>query len=276
MRFFSGIRNAGVAGMFYPGEKMILERELSMLLEASPVWDFPSRIKAIIVPHAGYMYSGGVAARAYRQILGEKYDYVAVIAPSHHEYFNFISVFNGSAFETPLGNVPVNKELAKKLTQHHPLIKLSDKGHSRSEHSLEVQLPFLQWTLRKFELIPISMGDQEDKQITILANALAKVLPAEQSLIVASSDLSHFYHDSVARKLDQIAQDDIAEFDEDKLLEDIRRNRTEMCGFGPVIAAMKAARELGASEAKVLLYRNSGDITADRDQVVGYLSAVLY
>lgn len=270
------IRSAGVAGMFYPGDPVMLERELSLLLEAAPLLELPRPVKSLIVPHAGYVYSGGVAARAYRQIFDAPVKQAVIIAPSHKDAFDFISVFNGDAYRTPLGDVPVDKEAAAALADFHSDIVLSDQGHSSSEHSLEVQLPFLQWILGNFRLIAISMGDQNYEQSEVLADALTKSLDTSRTIFVASSDLSHFHPDTRARVLDQVAQSDIESFDEEKLWQDITEGRTEMCGYGPVITVMKTARKLGAETSRVILYRNSGDITGERNEVVGYLSAVLY
>ncbi|HFE65385.1 AmmeMemoRadiSam system protein B [candidate division KSB1 bacterium 4484_188] len=270
------IRSAGVAGMFYPGDPMMLERELSLLLEAAPLLELPRPVKSLIVPHAGYVYSGGVSARAYRQIFDAPIKRVVVIVPSHKDAFAFNSVFNGDAYRTPLGDVPVDKKAAAALAEAHPDIQLSDLGHSSSEHSLEVQLPFLQWILGNFQLVPVSMGEQTYEQSVILANAFTTVIDTSHTLFVASSDLSHFHSDARARVLDQVAQTDIETFDEEKLWQDIAEGRTEMCGYGPVITVMKTARKLGAETSRVILYRNSGDITGERNEVVGYLSAVIY
>ncbi len=269
-------RKAGVAGLFYSRDKLILERELSMLLEAPPVMNLPRRIRALIVPHAGYLYSGGVAARAYSQILNADYRKVVVIAPSHKDSFDFCSIYSGLGYRTPLGDISLDESIAQRLIDSSPNIRYSELGHSSSEHSLEVQLPFLQWSLGKFKMIPISMGEQSEALIKNLSKSLSEVLSPDHTLIVASSDLSHMYSDHQARSLDQLAVDAINDFDEEALWQEIQAGRTEMCGYGPVIAAMKTARQMGARQARVLLYRNSGDITGNLDEVVGYLAAIIY
>jgi AmmeMemoRadiSam system protein B len=269
-------RNMGVAGAFYSHDKFILERELSMLLEAAPVLDLPRTIRAIISPHAGYLYSGGVAARAYSQIINAKYQKVIVIAPTHKDSYNFSSIYDGLGYKTPLGEITVERSDAQKLTEFHKDIRFSSLGHSAEEHSLEVQLPFLQWCLRKFKFIPISMGNQDLNSIKILSEALSQIIKEDNALIVASSDLSHMHPDHQARTLDQVAMDDISKFDENKLWDDIQSGKTEMCGYGPVITAMRTAKLAGAKESKILIYRNSGDISGDHDKVVGYLSAIIY
>ncbi len=276
MELTQKIRKPAVAGAFYSGDKMILERDISMLLEASPVLDLPRSIKTIVSPHAGYMYSGGVAARAYRQLLDAKYEWVIVVSPSHRDAFSYNSVYAGKGYLTPLGEIPVDQQKVEQLAQTHSDIRISESGHESMEHSLEVQLPFLQWTLNKFKLIPVMMGLQNEDQSEILANGITEVFPPEKTLVVASSDLSHFYPDEQARKLDQNVRENIENFDEEGLWKDVVDRRVEMCGFGPVITGMKTAKSFGAEDVNVLLYRNSGDVTGDRNEVVGYLSAVFY
>jgi AmmeMemoRadiSam system protein B len=270
------IRPAMVAGMFYPRNRSNLEREIALYLESSPQEDIQGDIIGLVVPHAGYMYSGGVAARAYRQVMDKSYDIVIVISPSHRAYFPGISVYDGYGYGTPLGIIPVARELAKEITDYSPNIALGDEGHRTEEHALEVQLPFLQEVLKDFQLLPIMMGEQDKENITVLAEALAHVLKDKKALTVASTDLSHFYNYDKAALLDRVVIDDINAFNEDKLIDDLHRKRCEMCGGGPAAAAMKTARLLGADKSKVLLYRNSGDVTGDKGQVVGYLSSVLY
>jgi AmmeMemoRadiSam system protein B len=270
------IRPAAVAGRFYSGKKLELEREVAMYLENAPDIDIPGQILGIVAPHAGYMYSAGVAARAYRQIIDMEIDIVAVVSPSHSEYFNEISVYDGYAYETPLGNVPVARELAEDLADLNPQIILSEKGHRFDEHALEVQLPLLQKVLDHFTLLPIIIGEQNYDNLDTLAKALGTVLHNRNALIVASSDLSHFYDTHKAETLDSVVSNDIKNFNEDDLFAHLNSGDCEMCGGGPVVATMKACKLLGADQSRVLKYRTSGDITGDQREVVGYLSAVFY
>lgn len=270
------IRPPGVAGLFYPADKVKLQRDISLFLENSPLVSLPRPVRAMIVPHAGYTYSGGVAARAYRQIMGKKYDVVVIIAPSHHDFFEFISVFPGKALHTPLGDLPLDTNLADELTASHPDIRLSKRGFMLNEHSLEVQLPFLKLTGEKFPLVPLMMGHQDPQFIQILHEALVKVLKDRNFLIVASSDLSHFYTDLKARELDRLVMDDVSNFSPEQLQNHIEDQKCEMCGYGPAITAMKVARDYGAASGRVLLYRNSGDVTGNKREVVGYLAGIFY
>ncbi len=270
------IRKAAVAGTFYPANKETLERDVAVFLENSLPVEIVTRIYGIAVPHAGYMFSGGVAARAYRQVMDRDFDLIVVISPSHRIYFEEISVYNGAAYQTPLGDIPVDQDSAKKLASLHPGILYSDLGHDIDEHALEVQLPFLQQVFYDFSLLPIVMGNQDAANIEILADALAKLLAYKKALIVASSDLSHFHSYEKAKTMDNVVVEDVARYDYGKLAGDLQKGLCEMCGAGPVLVTMKACEKLGANKAKVLLYRNSGDVTGDRDQVVGYLSAMFY
>ena len=268
------IRPPAVAGLFYSDKKIELDREVAIYLENAPQIDINGRVIGMVAPHAGYMYAGGVAARAYRQMLDLDIEVVAVIAPSHREYFTEISIFDGFAYATPLGSIEIHRGLAQQMADYNPQIILSEKGHRFEEHALEVQLPFLQKVLDNFKLIPIVMGEHSQDNIETLAGALAEVLKDQKALIVASSDLSHFYNAGKAEAMDHLVRDRITQFDEDGLFDDLRSGKCEMCGGGPVVACMKASKLLGADTSQTLLYRNSGDVTGDRSEVVGYLSAL--
>ncbi len=276
MNINPNIRQPAVAGLFYPDKKIELEREIAKYLESAPEIEVPGKVVGIIAPHAGYMYSGAVAARAYRQILDHDIEIVVVVSPSHREYFTEISVFDGSAYATPLGMVPVDKNLAKELAGTNSQIILSEKGHRFEEHALEVQLPFLQKVLDDFQLIPIVMGEHSKANTETLANSLFTVLKGKKALIVASSDLSHFYDASKAESMDKVVEDKISAFDEEGLFHELQSGSCEMCGGGPVLSVMRACQLLGATKSKVVMYRHSGQVTNDRSEVVGYLSALLY
>ncbi len=270
------IRKPAVAGTFYPAEKETLDQKIAIYLENSRPVEIVSKVYGLIAPHAGYIYSGGVAARAYRQIVDRDFDIVVVISPSHRIYFEEVSVYDGDAYETPLGTIEVDKDKARRLAAMSPNIVISDLGHEIDEHALEVQLPFLQHILDDFKVLPVVMGNQDAANVDALAEALAELLKDCKALIVASSDLSHFHNYDKATLLDKVVVEDINQFDDTKLAQDLASNACEMCGGGPVLATMKTCRKLGATKAKVLLYRNSGDVSGEKDQVVGYLAGMLY
>lgn len=274
------VRKPAVADQFYTADPRSLRDEIESYIEAADAEMPVGEIVAIVSPHAGYMYSGGVAAYGYRLIRGKRFDTVVVIAPSHVEHFRFSSVFSGDAYLTPLGEIPIDKELVALLTTKSELIRASSKGHlssafGRGEHSLEVQLPFLQVALGDFKLVAIVMGDQDFASVQALGDALGDALAARKALIVASTDLSHFHNTARAKGLDGAFMQALEAFEPRAMYESLSENRTEACGGGPTEAAMIAAKRLGATSCRVLRYATSGDITGDGSSVVGYASAVM-
>lgn len=273
----STIRHPAVAGKFYPAEPDRLRTMIESLLdEASPV-KVRGEIRGIIAPHAGYMYSGLTAAHAYRLLRGKKYDVVVVVSPSHFEYFHGVSVYPGDAYETPLGRISVDAQLREVLMRTSDVILASEAGH-RAEHALEVQLPFLQQVLsgRAYTLLPLVVGDQKREICFGLGDALAEVLKDLNVLVVASTDLSHYYPATVAERLDVVMERDVAAFDYERLMSDLEAHRTEACGGGPTVAVMAALKGLGVSSMTVTHRSTSGDTTGDYSSVVGYLSAVAH
>jgi MEMO1 family protein len=263
------IRPPAVAGTFYPADAKELGKMVDGFLAqaASPPLN---DVLALVAPHAGYIYSGPVAAYSYALLKGRKVSRVVVIAPSHYEAFGFSAVYNGAAYATPLGQVPVDRAFAAGLAKISPLIKLSDAGHGPREHALEVQLPFLQRVLGNFQVVPIIMGDQGYDASRALGLALAKLIRGSDTLIVASSDLSHYHPHAEAVKLDHKTLHAIEEWDYLNMSRNFGLRVWEACGGGPIVAAMIATERLGGTKAQVLKYANSGDTTGDRNQVVGY------
>jgi AmmeMemoRadiSam system protein B len=226
----------------------------------------------VVSPHAGYVYSGFTAAHAFKLLEGKKYDCVIAVGPSHREYFDGISIYSGDAYETPLGKVPINHEVRSELLQGEKNIVASISGH-HAEHSLEVQLPFLQYVLKKFTVVPIIMGDQRRQLCEQLTAALVRVMANKNILLVASSDLSHFHAYDEAVLLDKRVIQAVEQFNSDVFIDELEKKSFEACGGGPIAVAMKTAQQLGANRAEVLHYCNSGDITGDKSGVVGYLAA---
>ncbi len=268
------VRPATVAGYFYPADPVKLSKDISLMLERNKPKHRFKKIFGIVSPHAGYVYSGSTAAHAYNLVKGLNYKRVIVISPSHSEYFPGVCVFEGDAYETPLGILEVDKEFSEKLTKNNSIIFSGFEGH-RKEHALEVQLPFLQSVLNDFKIVPVVMGDQTKSIVDALANRLAEVAD-EETLIVASSDMSHFHSKSGADKLDSIVEKRINSFDFENLQKDIDLRNCEACGGGPIIALLKSAALKNIKHSTVLHRSDSGDITGDSDGVVGYLSAVVY
>ena len=268
------IRPAQVAGYFYPADPAKLREEINLMLDISEKQDKAENIFGIISPHAGYTYSGKTAAYSYNQLKGKSYKRVVIISPSHSEYFPGVSIYDGDAYETPFGTLEVDKVFANKLVGDSKSIFLGPEGHRR-EHALEVQLPFLQTVLKDFKIVPVVMGDQDIVYIDELANNLAKVVD-DDTLVVASSDLSHHHSKTEADRLDSIVAERINNFDFENLKKDLNNRNCEACGSGPVIAMMKAAALKHKDHSSVLHRSDSGDVTGDTKEVVGYLSAVIY
>jgi AmmeMemoRadiSam system protein B/AmmeMemoRadiSam system protein A len=270
------IREPAVAGSWYPGQPDILSKDVKGYLENAKKVEVGGKIVALISPHAGYPYSGQVAAHAYKQIEGKVYDSVVVIAPSHYALFKGISLYDRGGFRTPLGVIPINVELSQKIMAKRKEIQFIPEAHAQ-EHSLEIQLPFLQVVLKTFKLIPIVMEPYWGwETCQSLATAISETVRGGNVLLVASSDLSHFHSYDKAVELDKIVLNHIEHFDPEGLNRDLKQGRCEACGGGPIISIMLAAKALGANKGKVLKYLNSGDVTGDRSRVVGYAAGVFY
>ena len=272
------VRPMAVAGTFYPADPKELGSTIDgFLAKAAPAPE-PGLV-ALVAPHAGYIYSGPVAAYSYALLKGRKYDRVVVVAPSHYEAFGFTSVYDGAAYLTPFGQVPVDQAFAAKLAKASPTIKLSGVGHTPSaeqpEHALEVQLPFLQRTIGQFQVVPVVMGNQDYEACRALGVALAKLVQGSNTLIVASSDLSHYHTYDEAVAEDHKTLNAIAEYDYFDMARNFSSRVWEACGGGPIVAVMIAAERLGATQAKVLHYANTGDVTGDHSRVVGYGAVAL-
>ncbi len=274
------IRKPAVAGSFYPANPVELAKAIAKLFSEVERPVVTGRPIGLIAPHAGYPYSGKVAAKGYKLLVGEEFDTVVVISPSHTVFFKGSSVFSGAGYQTPLGLVETDQDLARKITEVNPTaVYFSNMGHAsgatRGEHALEVQLPFLQVALGRFKLVAIVMGDQEPDSVRGLGEALATALKGTNTLLVASTDLSHFHNEKTARRLDFAIQTAIEKYDPELLLETLESGKGEACGGGPVTAVMMAARRLGGKEVKFIDYATSGAVTGDFDEVVGYLSAAI-
>jgi hypothetical protein len=269
------VRESAVAGLFYPGEPRVLERDVDGMLAAAPKAEGARPVAAVVVPHAGYMYSGATAAKAYACLRGASYDTVVVVSPSHREYFEGVSVYPGDAYETPLGPVPVDAELRAALVRASRCVSVTLRGH-RSEHAVEVQLPFLQRALGSFRLLPVVIGDQSRSVCFELGDALGALLRGRSALLVASTDLSHFHTAREAGILDGAFISLLERGDEEGIMRSLEERSTEACGGGPVVAVLHALRVLGRASIRVVGRSTSGDVSGDVQSVVGYVSAVAY
>jgi len=270
----SGIRKPVAAGYFYPSNPVELKENINLFLAASKPTSMISNLFGIVSPHAGYIYSGKTAAYVYTLLDGSNIETVVIISPSHREYFQGISIYDGDAYETPLGIIRINDIMSEKLTAGSKSIFRGIAGH-KAEHAIEVQLPFLQVVLKEFEIVPIVMGDQSERLISELSSKFAEIIDGK-TLIVASSDLSHYHEKSIAYGLDSIVENRINNFEYEKLRADLEKGKCEACGGGPIVAMMQCASILNKKRAVVLHRSDSGDISGNNKEVVGYLSAAVY
>ncbi len=265
-----------ISGSFYPKDKSELNQMIDGFLAKVPPLEKPEgEIVALIVPHAGYIYSGQTAAYGYKLIEGTDFDTVILLGVYHKAMFDGASIWRSGEWETPLGNVPVDTGIAEAIFKENKLFQFTQDAHL-TEHSLEAQVPFLQKVLKDFKIVPILVGTPSVEQSRILAEAILKHTQGKRALIIASTDMSHYYPDSTARKMDALALEFLKKQDTVGLLEEDARKEVELCGIAPTVAALETAKLLGNIQVEVLNYSNSGDVTGDKKNVVGYGSLVIY
>jgi AmmeMemoRadiSam system protein B/AmmeMemoRadiSam system protein A len=280
------VRKPAVAGAFYSDKPKVLAQQADRFLANVPPQQLPGRLVALVAPHAGYVFSGQVAAYAYKQIEGKTFDTVILIGSSHRAYFSGVSLYDEGAYETPLGRVPVNVKMAREMMSLNRGLRHVPQAHV-AEHSLEVQLPFLQRVLGDFRIVPIVLGPRcSFEELEALARTIVQVAQGEgKVLLVASTDMSHYPSYDAACRVDRgtlravesFSPQILAQNEARWLKEDIPELSCTLCGLGAVMVTMMAAKALGADEVKVLKYANSGDVAVgDRNRVVGYCAVGFY
>ena len=270
------IRRPAVAGTWYPGTAEGLAREIDSMLDRALDADLPRDPIAVIAPHAGYAYSGPTAAWSFRQVKDIEYESVIVIAPSHQEWFEGVSVWDRGAYMTPLGLVPVDVELAKKIEEIYPAVHFTRKGHG-GEHSLEIELPFLQRMVPNLQIVPLVMADRSVNTCRKLASAIHQAVGDRKVLIVASSDLYHGNSYDACVNTDNRTLDRIEALDAEGLCQGIETGKYMACGGGPITVVILAAKMMGATEARILKQTNSNDVVGERGgYVVGYAAVAIY
>lgn len=263
------VRKPAVAGMFYPGEKNQLQKMVSSYLKKADVSPVGEEVFALISPHAGFIYSGPVAAYGYRLLQQSPAETVILIGPSHRVHLPGIAVYPTGAFATPLGQVEIDEELAQKIIKSSPYIQADTSPH-QPEHSLEVQLPFLQEVLKNFKIVPILINDVGKSET--LAEAIIKNIGDKKVVLIASTDLSHYLPYKEARALDLEAISWLEEFS----LSALSKTEGRLCGLAATISVLHAAQKLNYYQTQLLKYANSGDTAGDKKQVVGYCSLAIY
>ena len=266
-------RKAAVAGSFYPGNERDLKKDINKYLDSSVKSDVENEIFALIVPHAGYVYSAPVAASAYKLLKEISPDSIIILAPSHRASFKGASVFAEGIYETPLGPINLMTDFSKALLEK-PYFGFMQEAH-QSEHSLEVQIPFIQVLMPDVSICPIVMGSTDLNICTSIGRSIGDLISAQKgkTLIIISTDLSHFHPYDEAVKIDGALIDLLEKFDEVELSRALDVGKAEACGHAPLVAGMHASKIVGATKAEIIEYRNSGDTAGTRDSVVGYLSA---
>ena len=269
------LRHPAVAGRFYPGDPEDLRAEAqSYFVQAQSKSELPIRAIGCIAPHAGYMYSGHVAGAVFGRI--EIPPLCVVLCPNHTGMGRALAIMSEGSWETPLGEVPIDERLANSLKQRFPSLEEDSAAH-RAEHAAEVELPFLQLRQPDLRFVPIAIGTGRLESLEGLGLAIADVIKAQSEpvLIVASSDMNHYESDAVTRVKDHRAIERILTLDPRGLHETVTQQDISMCGFGPAVAMLTASRQLGAKSAELVKYATSGDISGDRDMVVGYAGVVV-
>ncbi len=267
------IRHAAVAGRFYPRDPDALREEVRDYLSQSSE-QIPVRALGCIAPHAGYMYSGHVAGAVFAAL--EIPQLCVVLCPNHTGVGRPLAIVSEGAWETPLGNVPIDSAFADALKRCCPVLQEDSTAH-RSEHAAEVELPFLQMLQPQLTLVPIAVGTRNVESLEKLGSAIADVIVAQNShvLIVASSDMNHYESDAITRVKDHSAIEPILRLDARALYGVVRQQHISMCGFGPAVAMLTAVKRLGATSGELIKYATSGDVSGDRDLVVGYAGVVV-
>jgi predicted class III extradiol MEMO1 family dioxygenase len=298
----AGVRPAAVAGAWYPAIAGALAREVDRYVAEADVDPVPSHVRALVAPHAGLMYSGPVAAYAYKLARDTNYGAVVLVGPSHFVGFEGVSIWPDGRWDTPFGAVDVDRELAAAIMRESTVVTTYPAAHGR-EHSLEMQMPFIAHLMPGVPIVPLLMGYQTRATAEALGTALARAIAARtpaqtaeertnpaiignaaeptgprpgEVLLVASSDLSHYEEASVASRMDAVVADRIDALDANGLMDALEREPRHACGGGPIVAVLHAARSLGAMHARVVQYADSGDVSGDKSSVVGYLAAVIW
>ncbi|NLL89805.1 MAG: AmmeMemoRadiSam system protein B, partial [Dehalococcoidales bacterium] len=264
-------REAAVSGMFYPGSPIELRKTIAEMVDEDAVKEDAI---GLIMPHAGYVYSGSVAGATISRVNVK--DTCIVMGPNHTGKGRPFSIMTNGIWKTPLGNVKIDSALAKRILANSKYLSEDYLAHI-SEHSIEVQLPFLQYFNQDVQIVPIILSHATGTVYREIGRAIAKAIEdsGKEALIIASSDMTHYEeHQAVIRK-DNMAIEAILELDEGELLECIRNNNISMCGSGPAVSLISAARELGAGESELVMHRTSGDTSGDYDSVVGYAGIII-
>ncbi len=265
------LRRAAVAGSWYPADPETLARDVDRYLDAAGEPPQGEAI-AIIAPHAGLMYSGPIAGHAYNVLRGRDIEVAVLVGPSHYVGFEGVAIYERGGFDTPFGPVPIAEHCASAIAMASRFVAPHPTAHVR-EHSVEMQLPFLKRVLPGTPIVPLVMGHQRRETANALGDAIATAVKGRRAILIASTDLSHYQNAATAAKLDSRVIGQVQRFDAEGLMSLLETFPEHACGGGPTVSVMRAAKLLGARDARVLKYGDSGDVSGDKDAVVGYLAA---
>ncbi len=272
----SHVRTPFVSGSFYPTDSKELESMIDgFFSKVPPQKPLDGKLVALIAPHAGYVYSGQTAAYSYRLLAGSHYDTVVLIGPYHRAFFPGASIWGSGIWKTPLGEVAIDEELARAIITENSVFEFTDDAHL-AEHSLETQVPFLQKSLENFKIVPILVSNPSPENTERIAKAVFKNIKGKKALIIASTDMSHYYADNTARKMDRLTLDLIQKKDSGGLLREMKLKNSELCGEAAVLTVLEIAKLMGGAKVQLLHYSNSGDTTRDKARVVGYGALAIY
>ncbi len=270
------VREPVVAGQFYPGDKKTLEKTVDELLSKTPIQKIPGEVIGIIVPHAGYPYSGPTAAYGFKTIANKDIKTVIMLGPTHRKFFQGAAVYGQGTWKTPLGENAIDETLAQKIINYNPLLKNMPDAHSE-EHSLEVQVPFLQRILTQFKIVPIMLLEPSYQECEIIAQAMVSNIADKNVLLLASSDLYHGYSYSECKKTDSVTLKFIEKVDPEGLYQSLKKEQAQACGGYPIVVLMLASKLLGANQSKILHKTNSNDVMNEKGgYCVGYAASVFF
>ncbi|MDP3791154.1 MAG: AmmeMemoRadiSam system protein B [Candidatus Omnitrophota bacterium] len=273
------IKESDLAGSWYPASKIQLEKQLQGYLDAASPDKLEGDILALIVPHAGYIYSGPVAAYGYKLLEGKRIKTVIILGFSHGKYFNGMAIYDKGFWRTPLGDIQIDEALADEIKKN-PRVKFNPDLF-KEENSIEMQIPFIQMVLKDVKIVPIAFGMQDYTGAESLALTLAEIVsspsaPRNDILIVASTDLSHYHSHDEANKIDRYTIGTLNKLKSKEFYDEGKLGICELCGLMPVTASLLVAEKLGYDRIKELKYADSGDITGDKSRVVGYYAGAVY
>jgi len=264
------VRDAVVAGKFYPGTRLAVEDAVREMIGPGP----KQKALGVMVPHAGYMYSGKVAGEVYGAV--EMPQSFIVVGPNHTGLGPMASIMTSGVWSLPGGDASINQELAGAVLSHSNTLESDDQAHI-SEHSIEVQIPFMQYLVDQVTFVPISMMVHSLEACRDIGGAIAAAVKAypHPVLVVASSDMNHYESQAIAHEKDKLAIGRLLALDPEGLLDTVQTNHISMCGVAPAAAMLFACNQLGASDARLIKYETSGDVTGDFNQVVGYAGVLV-